>query len=158
MLWDNAIVSVSCLLLCLCFGCAAHWQSQWWSHCQVSPSGLGCAKCSCTAVHICVPSCVVWPLCSLRGVAPCVSLHPVQLLCGQVSRGNVDASGLQECESGIFKMEDCISFLFFLSVKSLVCFNVSEMTGNFWSICDWLSKWSQVLISRSDWTLDPCLV
>lgn len=133
MLWVNAIISISsCLLFCLYFGCAAHCQSQWWSHCQVSPSGLAYAKCSCTSAHICASSCVVGPLCSLKGVAQCVSLHSVHLLCGQVSRG-------KECEFMVFKMR---VFPFFFPVKYLVCFNVSEITGNFFGpfVIDWQNE------------------
>lgn len=152
MLWVNAIISVSsCLLFCLYFGCAAHCQSQWWSHCQVSPSGLAYAKCSCTSAHICASSCVVGPLCSLKGVAQCVSLHSVHLLCGQVSRG-------KECEFMVFKMR---VFPFFSSQIPCVFQCIWDYRQLLSSICDWLTKWGQVksvLISRSDWTLHPFLV
>lgn len=122
MLWDNAIISTSCLLFCLYFGCAARCQWQRWSHCQVNPSGLAYAKCGCTSVHICASWCVVWPLCSLKGIARCVSLHPVHLLCDQVSRG-------KECESRVFNVKEM--FPFFLSLTYLVCFNVSEVIDNY---------------------------
>lgn len=113
-------------------------------------SGLAYASCNCTSVHICASSCVVWLICTLEGVAQCVSLHPARLLCGQVSRG-------KECEYTFFNMKNYVSFFSFSQIPCVFQF-FWHYGLLLWSICDWLTKWAQVksvLISKSDWTLDP---
>jgi len=90
-------------------------------------------RCSCTSGPL---SHVVWTFCGLKGVALCISLHPVNLLYAHVSRGIVGVSELKKCESRTLKMK--ISFVLkrkknttvFL-VRYFVCFKVSEMSSNF---------------------------
>lgn len=139
--------------VCLGFGCAAHCRLQWWSHCQVSPSGLAYAECSWTSVHICASVCCVATL-KPEGVAQCVSLHLVPSLVGSSfqERRNVNL-GSSKWKS--------ISFFFLSVLVPCVSQCIWEDGWLLWSICDWLTKWGQVksvLISRSDWTLNPFLV
>lgn len=66
----------------------------------------------------------------------------------------------KECKSRIFKMKE---YFFFFPFCLIPCVSqcIWEDGWLLWSICDWLTKWGQVksvLISRSDWTLNPFLV